>query len=188
MAITTKKSRIIKNILLGLLGVLVVIQFFRIDKTNPPVEPGQDFLNLAAPPAELGTLIRNACYDCHSNETKYPWYTNVQPVAWWVKDHIDEGREELNFSEWGTYNAKKRAHKMEEAVEETKEGEMPLSSYTWVHANSRLSDAQRQELAAWFQEQMTKEGAGQSLSEEEHDEHEGNEEHEEHEEHEDENN
>ena len=150
--------KIVKNVLLILLGVLLLIQFFRIDKTNPPVNPGQDFLQMAGPPAELGTLIKEACYDCHSNETKYPWYTNVQPVAWWVKDHIDEGREHLNFSEWGTYNARKRAHKMEEAVEETKEGEMPLNSYTWAHASARLSDEQRRQLASWFQEQMTREG------------------------------
>lgn len=149
-------SKTLRRILLGLLAILVVIQFFQIDKTNPDTNPEEDFLYLTAPPTELGMLIKDACYDCHSHETRYPWYTYVQPVAWWIKDHIDEGREHFNLSVWATYDAEKRAHKLEEAIEEVEEGHMPLPSYTWVHGEADLTDAQRREMTAWFENQMKK--------------------------------
>jgi hypothetical protein len=143
---------IVKKILIGLLVVLVAIQFIRIDKDNPPVEESQEFMTLTNPPAEIATLMKTACYDCHSHETKYPWYTNVSPVSWWVKDHIDEGREHLNFSVWGTYSAKKAAHKLEECYEEVEEGHMPLPSYLWVHSEAKLSEEQVNLLVSWFKE------------------------------------
>lgn len=149
-------SKTLRWILLGLLAVFVIIQFFQIEKTNPETMPEQDFLYLAAPPTELGMLIKDACYDCHSHETKYPWYTYVQPVAWWIKDHIDEGREHLNFSVWATYDSEKRAHKLEEAIEEVDEGHMPLPSYTWIHSEADLTGPQREELTAWFETEMKK--------------------------------
>lgn len=136
--------------------LLVLIQFFRIDKNNPPAVPSKDFLNISAPPAEIAGLIRSACYDCHSHETKYPWYTNVAPVSWWIWNHIVEGREELNFSTWIDYPIDKRAHKLEEAVELVREGVMPLKSYTIVHGEARLTAAQRDQLAAWFENEMQK--------------------------------
>ncbi len=156
-------STILKRVLLGLLAVLVILQFFRIEKTNPPIDTGEDFLYLAAPPQEIGLLIKDACYDCHSYETQYPWYTNVAPISWWIADHVEEGRGELNFSTWAQYDAERRAHKLEEAAEEVGEGHMPLQSYTWVHGVSRLSDEQRERLAAWFEEQMGKEVVGQRV-------------------------
>lgn len=158
-------SKPIKWILLGLLALFIIIQFFQIDKTNPPVETENDFLYLTAPPTELGLLIKSACYDCHSHETEYPWYTSVAPVSWWIKGHIEEGREHLNFSEWATYDAEKRAHKLEEAVEEVDEGHMPLDSYTWIHADARLSETQRNQLASWFEIQMKKQEVEETLKE-----------------------
>ncbi len=140
----------VKKILLGLVAVLIIIQFFRIDKTNPPVDNSQDFMTLTSPPAEVAQIMKDACYDCHSHETAYPWYTNVAPVSWWIKKHINEGREHLNFSIWGTYTAKKADHKLEECYEEVEEGEMPLNSYTWAHAEARLTDTQREQLVSWF--------------------------------------
>jgi len=156
-------STTMKRILLGLLAVLVVLQFFRIDTTNPPIRTDEDFLYLSAPGQELGILIKDACYDCHSYETEYPWYANVAPLSWWIADHIEEGREHLNFSTWAQDDAEKRAYKLEEAAEEVHEGHMPLDSYTWLHADARLSDEQRDRLAAWFEEQMGKEVVGQRL-------------------------
>lgn len=149
-------SKTIKRILLGLLGVLVIIQFFQINKTNPPIEEEQDFLYLTAPPSELGMLIKNVCYDCHSHESVYPWYSYIQPVGWWLKGHIDEAREHLNFSEWSTYDAEDRAHHLEEAAEEVEGENMPLPSYTWIHGEARLTDTQRSELVAWFEAQHEK--------------------------------
>ncbi len=133
----------------ALIGLLV-IQLFRIDKTAPPINEANDFLSLVDAPPDILTMIKAACYDCHSDQSRYPWYTNIQPVAWWVKGHIKNGREELNFSVWDSYNDKKRDHKLEECSEMVAEQEMPLSSYTWVHKEARLSNDQRQQLSAWF--------------------------------------
>ncbi|RMG31750.1 MAG: cytochrome C [Bacteroidetes bacterium] len=135
---------------IALLVALVVIQFFGIDKTNPPADPEQAFDRIEQPPEEVFTLIKHACYDCHSNHTTYPWYTSVQPLGWWIAGHIDHAREELNFSEWGTYSSKKKQHKMEEAAEEVAEKHMPLKSYTWMHPKARLSEEERQMLVDWF--------------------------------------
>ncbi len=152
-----------KKILFILLGLLIIIQFFGIDRSNPPVEPEMDFLYLNAPPVEIGLQIKAACYDCHSHETKYPWYTNIAPVSWWIKGHIDEGRENLNFSTWSNYAPDRRAHKVEEAMEEVKEGHMPLDSYIWMHPEADLTEADREAMAAWFAElyEQMKVGDGQ---------------------------
>lgn len=139
-----------KKILLFIIAALVIIQFFRIDKTNPPIDKKTDFLVMKSTPENVATLIKNACYDCHSNETTYPWYTNVQPFAWFVKSHIDEGREELNFSTFGTYDVVKQARKLKKAAREVQEGEMPLSSYTIIHQNAKLTKEQIQTLEAYF--------------------------------------
>ena len=143
-------SKKLKNTLLGLAAVFVIMQLFQIDKTNPPVLKDQDFIVLAQPPEHLQQVLRDACYDCHSNETAYPWYTSVAPISWWIRRQINEGRKHLNFSVWAEYDAEKQDHKLEECEEEVEEGEMPLSSYTIVHGEAKLSEADRRELAEWF--------------------------------------
>ena len=140
----------VKRILIGLGAILIIIQFFQIDKTNPPVDKNQEFARIAKPSAEVTTLLKDACYDCHSYETQYPWYTSIAPFSWWIKRHIDEGREHLNFSVWGTYEAKRRAHKMEECYEEVEEKHMPLKSYVWMHPEAKLDEEQRALLVDWF--------------------------------------
>ena len=98
-----KKRKTLKRILIVLLIVFVLIQFFRIDKSHPKIRKYQDFISITKPPAEIENLLRNACYDCHSYETEYPWYAEVAPVSWWLDHHVEEGREHLNFSTWGKY-------------------------------------------------------------------------------------
>ena len=139
-----------KKIILALIAILVIIQFFGIDKTNPAVDKKTDFLVMKNTPENVATLIKSACYDCHSNETTYPWYTNVQPIAWFVKKHIDEGRAELNFSTFGTYDIIKQAKKLKKAAHEVQDGEMPLTSYTIIHQNAKLSAEQNKTLEAYF--------------------------------------
>ncbi len=139
----------VKKILVIVAILAVIIQFFRIDKENPPYEASSDFISVENAPEDIQIILKQACYDCHSHQTTYPWYSNVAPVSWWLKDHIDEGREHLNFSVWASYDAERREHKLEELAEEVEEGEMPLDSYTWTHAESRLSDEQRQKLVDW---------------------------------------
>ena len=140
----------VRKILMVLFVILALIQFIRIDKTPHEIDITMDFTSsMVNTDPEVLQLIRNACYDCHSYETKYPWYTNIAPVSWWINGHIDHGREELNFSEWHTYEPKRQSHKMEECVEHVKKEKMPLTSYTWIHPEARLSDAQREKLV-WF--------------------------------------
>ena len=142
----------LKKILLTLAAVIVILQLFQIDKTNPPADPALDFMNIHNPSSEVAEILKTACYDCHSYKTKYPWYTYTQPLGWWIADHIEDGRDELNFSEWGNYSPRRADHKLEEGIELVEETEMPLPSYTWAHSDARLSDEQRETLISWFKE------------------------------------
>lgn len=146
----------IKKILIGLIAILVIIQFFRIDKTNPIVVQENDFITITNPSENIKTILKASCYDCHSNETKYPWYTNFAPLSWWIKHHIDEGRDELNFSEWGTFKEKRKHHKLEECIELVEENEMPLSSYLITHSEAKISSENKALLLEWFKEQKAK--------------------------------
>jgi len=143
-----------KKILLGIAGVLLLIQLFQIDRTNPAVDPLLDLIEITNPPLQVKNVLKAACYDCHSHETRYPWYSVIAPVSWWMKHHIDEARDELNFSKWGTYDLKKSNHKLEEIGEEVDEGNMPLNSYALAHSESKLTKDQRQTLVNWAKSQM----------------------------------
>jgi hypothetical protein len=145
-----KKKFTKRNILIGIVAVLLLMQFFRIDKTTKPLDPQKDFISVTQANAEVATLLKIACYDCHSNQPSYPWYTNLAPVSWWIKHHIDEGQHELNFSEWASYSEKKKDHKLEECIEMLEEGEMPLASYTRMHEEAKLTDAQKLKLVEFF--------------------------------------
>ena len=145
-----EKRKIIKIALIVAAVLFVVIQFFQIDKTNPKVDLAQDFIQHTNPPTEIANLLTIACYDCHSHTTKYPWYTNVQPFAWWIKGHVNDGNKHLNFSTWNTYTPKKKAHKIEEMIEMVEGKEMPMLSYMIGHNEAWIDAAQRQALVAWF--------------------------------------
>lgn len=143
-------SPIIKKIAGAVIVVLVLIQFFTIDQTNVQIDHSKDFISLTKPNKEIATLLKSACYDCHSNQTEYPWYSNVAPISWWLKNHIEEASGHLNFSNWGTYTLEQKVHKLEEVVEEVEEGEMPLNSYTWAHEKARLSPIQKEQFLTWI--------------------------------------
>lgn len=147
----------------GLLVVLVIMQFFPIDKQNPSIDSLNTFESIEQPPQEIALIMKKACNDCHSNTTEYPWYTNIAPVSWWVKGHIDHGREELNFSEWGTYSVRKKLHKMEEVAEEVEATKMPLLTYALVHTEAFISKEERASLVKWFADKAK---AGEAESEE----------------------
>lgn len=132
----------------ALLGLFLLIQLIPRRHSNAGVNPVEEF----APERSLTelALLRSVCYDCHSNETRYPWYAYVQPLALWIDRHVEEGRDELNFSIWHTYSMKRQANKLDECAEMLESGEMPLNSFTWAHPESRLSDLERQQLVGWF--------------------------------------
>ncbi|MCB0664113.1 MAG: heme-binding domain-containing protein [Saprospiraceae bacterium] len=137
---------------LGLVGIFAILQLFPIDKTNPTAIPEKDLFAVVDAPVNVKSVIKSACYDCHSYETTYPWYTNLQPFAWSIKDHINHGRKHLNFSEFADYTGEDRSHALEECVEVLQEDEMPIASYKLMHPEARLNDETRQTLITWFQQ------------------------------------
>lgn len=139
-----------KKILIALAVIFVVIQFIRIDKTNPEVVLANDFIEIAKPNAEIAAMIKTSCYDCHSSQSKYPWYSNVAPVSWLVKNHINEGREHFNFSEWNDYPAEDQKHILHECAEEVEEGEMPMKPYLLMHSEAKLTAEQQENLVKYF--------------------------------------
>ncbi|WP_119080514.1 heme-binding domain-containing protein [Chitinophaga alhagiae] len=133
----------------ALLAILVVIQFFRPARNTAAVPSANDISTAYAVPAEVSTILGKACNDCHSNNTTYPWYASVQPVAWWLAKHVNDGKRHLNFSEFTAYPLARQFHKLEETVEMVNEKEMPLNSYTIIHTNATLTDAERKLLVNW---------------------------------------
>ncbi|HEX6225546.1 MAG TPA: heme-binding domain-containing protein [Chryseolinea sp.] len=143
------------KILLALAAVFVIIQFFRPEK-NLSNDESNSIKNAYVVPQHVETILQKACNDCHSNKTDYPWYANIQPVAWWLNNHIEEGKDELNFSTFTTRRIASQNHKFEEIVELVENGEMPLPSYTWLglHPEAKLSDEEKATIITWAEEQM----------------------------------
>jgi len=132
-----------KKILIAVVVIFVVIQFIPVDRSNPPVTGD---LN---PPEKISTILQASCYDCHSNETKWPWYSYVVPVSFLVTGDVTKGRKHLNFSEWDKYDEKKRAKILEEIIEEVEEGNMPLTKYLLLHPEADLDQAKIAQLKEW---------------------------------------
>ncbi len=146
--------RIWKKILLGLALILIVIQFIKPTRNTSEGTQRNSITTVFATPAEVQQLLKVSCNDCHSNNTIYPWYANVQPVAWWLQHHVNEGKGELNFDEFATYSPRRQHHKLEEMVEMIDKNEMPLGSYTWIHKDAILNENQKQLLINWTKEQV----------------------------------
>lgn len=148
-------KKVLKWVLAGAVVVFIGMQFFNPSLKSPPVEPGHDLLATNPPPAEVAALLHQACYDCHSQETKWPWYAHVAPVSWWIVNHMNEGREKLNFSEWShgdAYRTRKRLNRIADAVQDKS---MPLPSYTWLglHPEARLTEEQRGRILKWAEQE-----------------------------------
>ena len=141
--------KIIKKIAWILLISFVVIQFVRPEKNETELATDMIFLTETNPPERVKEVLRTACYDCHSNNTEYPWYNHIAPVSFWIADHIKKGKRDLNFSAWDQYKVNKKDHKLEEVVETVESGYMPLSEYTWTHADARLTEEQRKAVIEW---------------------------------------
>ena len=142
----------LKKIVLGLLAVFAVMQFFRPEKNlaaaAPFAGPG-DITALLPPSPDVRATLAVACYDCHSDHTRYPWYAAVQPLAWWLADHVKDGRRELNFSLFATYSKKRQVDRLGAVADEVRDRKMPLSSYAWTHGDAKLTEPQVAALAAW---------------------------------------
>lgn len=147
-----KTSSLIKTGAGFVVLLLIVIQFFDTDK-NIAVVPSENAIEKHYQvPDHVQGILKTSCYDCHSNTTAYPWYNNIQPVKWWLADHVNSGKRHFNFDEFYSYSKEKKLKKLDEVAETVREGEMPLTSYTVVHQNAKLNDTQKSEIEQWVKE------------------------------------
>jgi homoserine trans-succinylase len=139
----------LKKILIGLVVLLIVIQFIRPERNLSKETNANHIAALYPVPENVKQILQRSCNDCHTNYTNYPGYANIQPLGFWLQHHINEGKEHLNFSEFGSYTKKKQAHKLEETVEMVEKGEMPLGSYTAIHKEAKLTKEDAAILINW---------------------------------------
>ncbi len=128
----------------------VGIQFVPTKRNQSDVVPKTDFMLVNKVPNGIKNKLQVSCYDCHSNNTTYPWYSKIQPGAWFMENHIKDGKKELNFSEWGSLSNRRKASKLRSIIKQIKNDEMPLSSYTLIHRNAILSKAEKQEIIQYI--------------------------------------
>ncbi|GGG95262.1 heme-binding protein [Polaribacter pacificus] len=148
--------KILKRIGWVLLIALVIAQFFGPEKNEGDLTSISVLIAETNPSAEVHTILKESCFDCHSDKTRYPWYNSITPLNYWLADHVKVGKKKLNFSKWGDYTLKRKEHKLEEVYELVEEGEMPLDSYTWTHTEARLSQAQIDAVVNWAKEAQAK--------------------------------
>lgn len=149
-------KKALKIFALVIVLAFIAIQFIRPDFTNPPVNQTETLYATIAVPENVQTIFNRACRDCHTNETAYPWYSKIQPSAWFLADHIAEGRRELNFSIWKTYEPRRQRRKLGEICEQVQTREMPLPSYLWIHSEAKLSDEDIKTLCDWTESESAK--------------------------------
>lgn len=148
--------KIVKRILIFLLIVLLIMQFFAPEKNNGELSSLVAFVEETNPPKDVHDILKNTCFDCHSNVTEYPWYNSITPINFWLDEHIVDGKKHLNFSEWANYSVKKKEHKMDELHEEVAERKMPLDSYTWSHSEANLTQNQIDAIVVWAKAEQQK--------------------------------
>lgn len=141
--------KLIKKILLFLLVTLVIAQFFGPEKNEGSLSSIESFLAETKPPEDVKLILKETCYDCHSDVTRYPWYNNITPVNYWLAEHVKDGKKHFNVSNWEGNSVKRKDHKFEELIEMVKAKEMPLDSYTWTHSEAKLTDAQISSVIEW---------------------------------------
>lgn len=144
--------KLVKKITLGLVLIFVALQFYSPTKNTSPGTHTAAFIQETNPSPELKAIFETSCYDCHSNNTAYPWYNNIAPVSYWLASHVNEGKEHLNFSEWNTYSMDKKDHLLEELEEEVVAGKMPLTEYTWIHGDARLTNNEVNQITTWVKQ------------------------------------
>lgn len=142
----------LKIIAVVLLVVFVGIQFIPTNRNQSEKIPPTDFMMVNNVPREVKSILMISCYDCHSNNTQYPWYNKVQPISWYLEGHIKDGKEELNFSDFGSYSDRMQKAKMRSIISQVEDGKMPLPTYTFLHPEAKLTAEEKQLLANWIEE------------------------------------
>ena len=141
--------KIVKIIAIVLLVVFVGIQFIPSSRNQSDSVPETDFMLVNDVAENIQNKLQVSCYDCHSNNTQYPWYNKVQPVAWFLEDHIKEGKTELNFNEWDSLSSRRKTSKLRSIIKQIESGEMPLNSYTLIHRDAKFSKEETEEIINW---------------------------------------
>ncbi len=142
-------QKLVKSLLIVLVVAFLAIQFVRPERTNPPVDLSRTIHSQLQPPPEVARIFERSCQDCHSHQTRWPWYSNVAPVSWLVADDVEEAREHMNLSEWAKYERKDVEELLKDICKETSKGDMPLPSYLLIHRSSRLSPQDVRTLCEW---------------------------------------
>ena len=142
-------KKFLKRFLVIMLVILVIIQFIRPAKNTSAGPWANDISSRYPIPDTVNKIFQVACYDCHSNNTRYPWYSNIQPVYFWLANHVKDGKAGLNFSEFATYSLRKQFNRFKGIASEVKDGGMPLPSYLWIHTDAKLSDDQKNMIITW---------------------------------------
>lgn len=156
--------KILKRVLIGLGVLFIAIQVIRPAKTNPEVDETKTLQANSQINPQVAAIFERACNDCHSSKTTWPWYTQVAPVSWYVIRHVNQGRKELNFSDWGKYEAKRMVRKLQEICEQVEQGKMPIKNYVLLHPDAALSDADRQAICDWAKQERERVLASQSAT------------------------
>lgn len=149
-------KKFLKWTAIALALVLVGIQFVRPARTNPPIDEAQTIQAKLNPPPEIDSLLARSCNDCHSNKTDWIWYSNIAPVSWFMINHVNEGRRELNFSEFGKLSPARASRKLEELCDQVEKGEMPIWNYVLLHPSAHLTDADKKTLCDWAKQELAK--------------------------------
>ena len=156
--------RVLKWLALVLACGFVALQFYRPARTNPVSDPSLSIESRMQVSPQVTSVLNRSCIDCHSNKTRWPWYTNVSPVSWFIVDHVNDGRSHVNFSEWGSYDQNKQSKRLQEICEQVQDGFMPLGSYTPMHPGSELSAEDKKLLCDWAEAERSRISTQQSQS------------------------
>lgn len=142
--------KVLKIILLIMLLVFVGIQFIPTNRNQSDMVPSTDLMNVYNVPEKVEVIFKTSCYDCHSNNTAYPWYNKIQPASWLMQNHIKKGKKELNFNDFGSYSGRKKQSKFKSILSQVKDGEMPLASYALIHRDAKLSENDKKAIEDWI--------------------------------------
>jgi hypothetical protein len=153
--------KILKWIFVVLVICFVGIQFIPVSSSKPAYDPSKTIQATMNVPPEVTAIFERACNDCHSSQTTWPWYNNVAPVSWWLADHVNDARRHLSFSEWGTYKPRRVEVKLKEICDEVTSGEMPLGSYLIMHPSAKLTEADKQLICNWANQELERVRASQ---------------------------
>ena len=141
--------RFVRRTTVALIGGALAIQLARPARTNPPTDPARTMKAIALVTPEADAVLKRACRDCHSNDTRWPWYSNVAPISWFVIDHVNHGRRHFNYSDWAEYDHDQVPRLLKNMCTMTRKGEMPIASYRWLHPEARITDRDIVELCEW---------------------------------------